>query len=556
MSEVLAHRGPDGQGIWIDETGRVGFMHRRLSIIDLSDNGRQPMHYLDHRYTITFNGEIYNYIELKEELLQKGYRFVSNSDTEVLLALYADRGVDCLQAVDGMFAFAIWDSVEKKLFLARDRFGEKPLYYTLLDGAFCFASEMKALFAIGASRAASPDRIYKYLQSNVLIDEDDIESTFYTDIKQLDAANYMLVSEGAVLRTEKYWSLDAVETDTRISLSDAADRFRELLTASIRRRLRSDVPVGSSLSGGIDSSAIVLIANQMKTSEQVQNTFSARFRNFKKDEGKFIDMVLGKARGVNPHDVYPDAEQLVDEIETLAYHQEEPFYSGSQYNQYCVMRLAKEFNTTVLLDGQGADEQLGGYPYYYFHHLTHLITRRPVKFLRERKAYQAIHRELQPYRIPRRLPLWYLKRQLFKSHYVFDEDVRGVLKRDTTSTGLKALLRYGDRNSMAFSREVRLPFLSHELSEFIFSLPIDYILREGWTKFILRKATEDIIPTDITWRKDKIGYEPPQDRWMERLKPVLEPYKARTRYLDLTGGRPVREITDWKWLMLKLFVDR
>lgn len=554
MGDKLAHRGPDGEGIWINESDNIGFAHRRLSIIDLSDHGKQPMHYADNRYTIAFNGEIYNYIELKKSLIDKGYKFVSDSDTEVLLALYAEKGENCLSDLDGMFAFAIWDDLKKELFLARDRFGEKPLYYAFINGAFCFASEMKALFAIGASADVRPDSIYKYLESNVLIDEKDPAGTFYKNIRQLDAANFMIAKDAGIQKINRYWSLDHVSINDKIGLEDAAERFTELLTSSVKRRLRSDVPVGSSLSGGIDSSAIVLIANRLRSDRQIQNTFSARFKNFDKDEGRYIDMVIAKATGVSRHDVYPDIDKLIEEIDTLSYHQEEPFYSGSIYNQYCVMRLAKEFDTTVLLDGQGADEQLGGYMHYYFHHLTHMITKQPLEFLRERKSYQKIHKSLQPYRIPRRLPLMYLKKYIFNSDYAFDKDVRSLLVKDTTTTGLKALLRYGDRNSMAFSREVRLPFLNHDLCEFIFSLPTNYILREGWTKYILRKAVEGFVPEEITWRKDKIGFEPPQEDWVLRLKPIIDKYKLKTNYLDLTDGRAVNKITDWKWLMLKLFV--
>src|ERR1035437_6370197 len=477
MADKLAHRGPDGEGIWINERDNIGFAHRRLSIIDLSDNASQPIHYANDRFTITYNGEIYNYIELRSALVKKGYTFRSKSDTEVILALYQDMGVKCLGLFDGMFAF-------------------------------------------GASKETSPERVYKYLQANVLTDAENVESTFYTHVKQIDAANFTIVKDGRIKQKEKYWTLDNIDLNTNINIDDAAEEFRNLLYTSIKRRMRSDVPVGSSLSGGIDSSAIVLIANQLKEPGQVQNTFSARFKNFSKDEGPFIEMVTGSSKDINQHNVWPDVDQLIDEIDSLAYCQEEPFYSGSQYNQYCVMRLAKEYNTTVLMDGQGADEQLGGYLQYYFHHLTHLITNNLRQFLKERKAYHIVHKETVPYRIPRRLPMWYAKKILFNGVYRYDANVRELLKTDTTSTGLKDLLRYGDRNSMAFSREIRLPFLSHELSEFIFSLPVDYILRDGWTKFILRKAMEGIVPEQIAWRKDKVGFEPPQDNWVNRLKPI------------------------------------
>lgn len=555
MADKLAHRGPDGEGIWINEDDNIGFAHRRLSIIDLSNNASQPMHYADERFTITYNGEIYNYLELKSTLLEKGYNFKSKSDTEVILALFQDMGVKCLELFDGMFALAVWDNEEKQLFLARDRFGEKPLYYCFIDGGFCFASEMKSLFAIGASKETSPERVYKYLQANVLIDGEDLESTFYTQVKQIDAANFAIVKDGKIKQKEKYWTLDNISFNVHINIEEAAEEFRNLLYTSIKRRMRSDVPVGSSLSGGIDSSAIVLIANQLKRPEQVQNTFSARFKNFSKDEGQFIEMVTGSLKDINQHNVWPEVDQLLEELNSLAYCQEEPFSSGSIYNQHCVMRLAKEYNTTVLLDGQGADEQLGGYLHYYFHHLTHLITNNPKQFIKERRAYQVVHKETMPYRIPRKLPLWYAKKFLFKSEYKFDTNVRSLLKTDTESTGLKELLRYGDRNSMAFSREVRLPFLSHELCEFIFSLPIDYILRDGWTKFILRKAMDGIVPEQIVWRKDKVGFEPPQENWVSRLKPMIKEYKERINYLDFTNGCKVENITDWKYLMLKLFIN-
>ncbi len=554
MGDKLIHRGPDNERIWISEKDGVGFSHRRLSIIDLSENGNQPMHYQD-RYTMTFNGEIYNYIELKKELQEKGYQFKTQTDTEVLMALYADMGSNCLQKIDGMFAFALWDDVEKELFLARDRFGEKPLYYSFINGGFCFASEMKALFAIGASKETSPARVHKYLEQNALMDEEDIESTFYKQVKQVDAACFMIVKQAEIRKRQNYWNLSSIKINHNITVEEAAAQFRKLFATSIKRRMRSDVTVGSSLSGGIDSSSIVLIANTFKETEQRQNTFSARFKNFSKDEGAYIDMVINKAGNINPHNVWPDIDEFIAEMESLAYHQEEPFYSGSVYNQYCVMRLAKEFNTTVLLDGQGADEQLGGYIHYYRHHLTNLITTNPHQFLIERKGYQHTQKEIYPYSIPKKLPLWYMKKILFRSKYAYDDDARSLLIRDTTVTGLKTLLRYGDRNSMAFSREVRLPFLSHELTEFIFSLPIKFVLNEGWTKYVLRKAVEDIVPPAITWRKDKVGFEPPQEDWIIRLQPLFNEYKAKINYLDLTGGRKVnKQITDWKWLMLKLFI--
>ncbi|MBS1743295.1 MAG: asparagine synthase (glutamine-hydrolyzing) [Bacteroidetes bacterium] len=555
MGDTLIHRGPDNGHLWVSNDGQVGFAHRRLSIIDLSENADQPMT-RSSRFTIVYNGEIYNYIELKKDLEAKGYQFKTKSDTEVLLALFEDQGSNCLQCIDGMFAFAIWDEEKKELFLARDRFGEKPLYYCIQHDVFYFASEMKALFSIGLPKNISQERIFKYLQSNVLIDEEDLESTFYTGIRQLDAACFLRIKNAVIQERKYYWNLTSVKPNNHISLEDAAKEFRRLFELSVLRRMRSDVTVGSSLSGGIDSSAIVLLANKYKNNLQGQNTFSARFKNFNRDEGKFIEKVIAYADNIQPYTVWPSAETFLAEIETLAYYQEEPFVSGSVYNQYCVMRLAKEHNTTVLLDGQGADEQLGGYIHYYRHHLTRMLTKNPQRFFAERVNYQAVNKEYYPYSIPTKLPLWYIKKIFLRSKYTYDADARSLLIKDTTVTGLKALLRYGDRNSMAFSREVRLPFLSHELSEFIFSLPIEYMLNSGWTKYILRKAFEDIVPPEITWRRLKIGFEPPQEDWVQQLKPLYEPFKTKTDYRDFTGGKKVTRVTDWKWLMLKLFADQ
>ena len=556
MADKLVHRGPDGEGFWIHENEGVGFAHRRLSIIDLSERAKQPMHY-QNRFTITFNGEIYNYIELKKELEQKGYSFSSQSDTEVLMALYADEGYECLKKLDGMFAFAIWDDVKKELFIARDRFGEKPLYYTFFENTFYFASEMKALFSLGISKLATPDRIFKYLDSNILIDEEDTESTFYKNIRQLDAAHYLILRKAKIEKRCKYWGLENVKINYDIKFHEAIIEFKRLLTDSIDKRMRTDTTIGSCLSGGIDSSAITLIAKSLSSGDRLENIFSARFKDFHKDEGEYIKMVTEKINGSNFYSVYPTAEQLMEDINLFAYTQEEPIYSASTYNQFCVMRLAKENNTIVLLEGQGADEQLGGYNHYYRHYLSYLVTQNPKSFLHERKGYKNIHGLNHPYHIPRKMPLWYLGKLMLGTKYKFDLDIRSLLIKDSTQTNLKSLLRYGDRNSMAFSREIRVPFLNHHLSEFIFSLPIDFIFNEGWTKYILRKSIEGIVPDDITWRKDKVGYEPPQGKWLEKLLPFYEGFKKKSNYLDFTGGKKVKEadLTNWKWLMLKLYME-
>jgi asparagine synthase (glutamine-hydrolysing) len=555
LADSIAHRGPDGAGFWIHPDHPIGLAHRRLSIIDLSRDASQPMHW-NGRFTIVYNGEIYNYIELKNELQADGVQFSTSSDTEVLLALYERFGANALHKLDGMFAFAIWDDLKKELFLARDRFGEKPLFYSFIGNDFFFASEMKSLFASGASSDFSEDRVYQYLQNNVFIDPADPGNTFYTAIRQLDAASYMRVHAGKIVETKLYWSLYDVPIRYDLTIDDAAAELRRLLSESIKRRLRSDVPLGLCLSGGIDSSSIAMLLYQMDGINRPEYAFSARFSKFKKDEGQYIAKVLDKCHDLRPHFTWPDADGLRNDIDRLADAQEEPFYSGSIYNQFCVMRLAREQGITVLMEGQGSDEQLAGYNHYYQHHLTWLFLNNFRQYLSERKAYRGILGELYPYRLPRRLPFWYISKILKLRKFVYDEPVRNLLLEDSTRTGLKSLLRYGDRNSMAFGRELRLPFLCHQFSEFVFSLPIEYILHQGWTKYILRKSMNGILPQEIVWRKDKVGFEPPQDIWLKSLQDITLPYKNSVDYREFTAGKKVDVIGDWKWLMIKLFFDK
>ncbi|MBV6425577.1 MAG: Asparagine synthetase [glutamine-hydrolyzing] 3 [Haliscomenobacter sp.] len=578
MTDQLAHRGPDGEGFWIDEKQSLGFGHRRLSIIDLSDRGRQPMHYGNGRYTITFNGEIYNYLELKAELEQKGYVFSSDSDTEVLLALYADRGPECLQAIDGMFAFALWDAREEQLFCARDRFGEKPFFYAHNSSRFVFGSEMKALFASGLVRPeVRRDKLFQYLVYDTVQSVQAPEATFFKDIFQLRPAHYLIVNREGQLRETRYWSVDRAPCQD--NLDTAAEKVQDLLKLSISRRLRSDVPVGSSLSGGLDSSAIVLLIDAIKGQDQVQRTFSARFQNFAKDEGAYMQAVIDRCR-VEPHFTWPDEGVLTDQIDRIFWHQEEPFGSASIVVQDQVMALARENGTIVLLDGQGPDEMLGGYHFFYFkYYLKDLYRSDRTKFETERRAFEEITgikvsadlelafraafptlvnrvkglpKKAAPFLYPKisglHPSMWpYL--YTTPDPYVQRDSVSDQLKLATFDMGLPALLRFADRNSMAHSVEVRLPYLSHELAEYLFSLPIEMKLFQGWTKYILRKAMAPLLPDMIAWRRDKIGYEPPQQRWLESA-PMKEKVRQAITLLQQENilRKPVKGL-EWRYLM-------
>lgn len=549
MTDAIAHRGPDGEGQWISEDGKAGMGNRRLSIIDLSDAGKQPMHYLG-RYTITFNGEIYNYVELKESCIKKGYHFTSHTDTEVLMAMYDWKKEECLQFLDGMFAFAMYDEQEKKLFVARDRFGEKPFYYIPQSGQlFAFASEMKALWAAGFKKEINKKMLYNYMAFNYTQNAADLSETFFHNIQSLPPAHCLTInSETLQFSIKKYWDIDYDKIDAGITIETAKEKFKELFYTSVRRRLRSDVKVGSSLSGGLDSSIVVSVIDDLNKEKAIkQSTFSAVFPGFEKDESKYIDLLLEKIN-IDPHFTSPDAATILKDIDECFYFQEEPFGSASVLAQYEVMKLAKKKGVTVLLDGQGADELLAGYHSFYNVFFKEIKPTDRKLYRDEKEAYQKMFKDSIINPLPEKNIRYYagrltwLEKDRLKKIYerfnqmsnpYFNPDFYQTFRNEQFSSppnaktlnhalynslrfGLNEFLRVADRNSMAFGREVRLPFLYHELAEFIFTLPSSFKIHDGWTKFIERVTFENLLPSPITWRKDKIGYEPPQKQWMEQ----------------------------------------
>lgn len=560
MNDVISHRGPDGEGFWTSNKLNVGFGHRRLSIIDLSENGKQPMHYLEQRYTITFNGEIYNYIELKSSLIQNGYTFKSGTDTEVLLALYDLKKENCLQDLDGMFSFAIWDEKEQTLFCARDRFGEKPFYYFKDQTRFVFASEIKQFWAIDINKKIDETKLSFFVEHGTIEDSTNITDTFYKNIKELDAAHCLIINKSNNVHIKRYWDIELKATPFNGAIEQAAETFLELFTDSIRLRLRSDVPVGSSLSGGLDSSSIVMLVDLLKGKEVKQNTFSARFRDYAKDEGAHIEAVVKACKNVEVHYTWPDKDYFESVFDKVTYHQDEPFGSASIVAQYAVMELAKKNKVTVLLDGQGADEQLAGYLPYYHTYLNQLYYSKPSAFKIEKAAYQKFHGLVYPYRSIEasetfRMKLGRHKKKLLKQEMPYQNQLAKNLKVSTTQIGLKELLRHADRNSMAHSREVRLPFLSHKLVEFVFSLPDSYKINNGWTKFVLRKSMNTILPTSITWRVDKVAYEPPQNKWMASDKYEHEIKKAANLFnVKLSESRRDDASQEWRLLMASKYI--
>ena len=535
----LVHRGPEEEGFYINEKQTAALGHRRLCIIDLSKAAAQPMQYLN-RYHIVFNGELYNYIEVRKELKNKGYHFTSQSDTEVILAAFAAFGKDCLQRFDGAFAFAIWDEEEQELFAARDRFGEKPFFFYYDEEQFAFASEMKALWNMAIKKKVNNAMLYNFISIDYTTNPFDPQETFFQNINKLPAASFLTYSLiKQEVQVERYWEIYP-SINTNISERDAVEQFKDLFAESVRKRLRSDVAIGTSLSGGLDSSAVVAFCDRQAADRYTHKCFTASFKNFEKDELQYAQQVA-KQFGLEHHVVEIDDDSIVSIMQQLMKYQEEPVVSASAIAQYKVYEAAKQNGVTVLLDGQGADEVLAGYHKYYKWYWLELYRQKKLDksgefkaakalgiqegfglknkiaslvpdlataLLQSRKARQAFHHHdlNRDFAFSNKRNLYYST----PAHF----DLNSALYFNTFTNGLEELLRMADRNSMANAVEVRLPFLSHQLVEFLFTLPPQYKIHEGWTKWILRKSVEDILPNEITWRKDKVGFEPPQKRWM------------------------------------------
>jgi asparagine synthase (glutamine-hydrolysing) len=601
MADRVRHRGPDAAGIllvdssngasWNGEgsspAGRfdLALGHRRLSILDLSAAGTQPMASASGRHWIIFNGEIYNYVELRAELRALGHSFQTETDTEVLLAAYAQWGIDCVRRCNGMWAFALWDSVNRQLVLARDRLGVKPLYYATGPGWFVFGSEIKALLAHPRTpRMPNPSVVYDFLALGLA---DHTHETFFDGILRVPAAHYVTLKPGSAPQLHRYWDvepnpqLEASETE----LAAATERFAELFEDAVRIRLRADVPIGTCLSGGVDSSSIVVTANRLMFDElkldrnlvgDRQRTFSACFEDPRFDERKFIDLVIA-ATGASSHRVFPSGERLWDELPALVAQMDEPFHSTSQYSQYNVMRLVRESGVTVTLDGQGADELMAGYPAYHAVMLATLLragrfvqsSREALATLRmsgrgrsglqllARTAYGLLPAAITTMARTRLAPfassstesrsLGVIRDDLHRTYGVRREawlsrqsalmhDLGARLKADVFELSLPCLLRYADRNSMAFSIESRMPLLDYRLVEHVFSLPRSLMVRDGWTKFVFRRAMQDRLPPAIQWRKDKMGFVTPEASWLrdgrQHLARGLSGTLASAEFLD------------------------
>lgn len=615
-TSALRHRGPDDEGYLIanTHTNRIeqysgsdtdpslnlpsisaasgafdlAFGFRRLSILDVSPAGHQPMPSSDGTCWIVYNGEIYNYIELRNELVTHGYNFQTGTDTEVILAAYQHWGPECLKHFTGMWAFAILDTTQRRMFLARDRFGIKPLYYHSNSNHFVFASEIKALLhSKNLTTHVNPNRLYHYLTYGIT---DYGDETLFADIKQLPSAHYLIVplENRSESLPRRYWQID-LDKRSDLSFEAAASELKDLFLESVRLHLRSDVPVGAALSGGIDSSAIVT-AMRHHEPELDLHTFSYIAGDGAISEERWVDAIV-QAANTRAHKVKPSAEELVADLDNLLAAQDEPFGSTSIYAQNRVFRLAGEAGIKVMLDGQGADELLAGYPYFLTSRFASLLSQ--LKLLEARRLAHSAGSVsgLGELRIilsgtgllapklkssARRLSRngsgdlnlrWFEKQGVpFEAapRDLRPDFLRGELANSLLETSLPMLLRYEDRNSMAHSIESRVPFLTHQIIEFVFSLPESYLIGpDGESKRVFRKAMEGVVPDQILRRRDKIGFSTPERKWLTALKPwvddilnsesaeeipALNLKAVRSHWNELqSAGRPF-DFRVWRWL--------
>ncbi len=541
MMQCMKYRGPDDEGVFLE--GPVGLGFVRLSIIGLGPAGRQPMFSTDNRYVIIYNGEVFNYIELRQELRKQGFEFHTQTDTEVLLNAWQAWGEGMLPKLNGMWAFLIYDRKEKVLFGARDRFGVKPFYYCQDGERLLLASEIPPILnVLGRKPGANLSAVFNFIAFNRT---DQTDQTFFQEVNRIGHGQQFNIRLGsgpgqgkASFRLKKWYGL---RQEIKAPFS-GPEEFRELLSSSIGLRLRSDVPVGVCLSGGLDSSSIVSVLLREYGRKDV-NTFSAIYGNgVFGDESEFISLFRPELK--NMFFTRPDEQTLMEDIQAYVRAHAEPIPTTSPYAQFKVMQLARS-HVTVTLDGQGADEALAGYHYffgYYFKDL--LLSGRLGKMGAQMYHYWAQHHSLLGFKsllfflLPTRLRIRvmnnrkdYLDEGFARAHSSEDLSIAGALYGSRSLMDalinhfeykLEHLLKWEDRNSMWFSLEARVPFLDYRLVERTLASGARMILENGTTKRILRDAMNGALPEPIRLRRDKIGFETPQAEWFR--KPVFQQY--------------------------------
>jgi asparagine synthase (glutamine-hydrolysing) len=573
---IIKHRGPDDEGYAFFNTFKkkseerfgdtsavkkgthilsdsndvlnLAFGFRRLSIIDLSVNGHQPFFNEGKNICIIFNGEVYNYIEIREELISKGYKFRTGTDTEVIMNSYIEWGEDCLSRFNGMWGIALYDMRKNVLFCTRDRFGVKPFYYYKDDKVFVFGSEMKSLIEYFKTDLSFEKRINKEIAFDYFVNNftEHTENTFILGIKNLPPAHLIKI-QGNDFNVRKYFD---IEVNKELGKYDQQKfdgiekQFSELIFDSVKLRLRSDVAVGTCLSGGLDSSAVVSLINKILTENSDSNkqqtgkrqkTFSAVYDDASIDERKFIEEIIKKTNCDSQY-VFPDKADLFSDIDNFIFQLDEPIGGTSPYAQWNVMRLARQNNVTVLLDGQGADESLGGYEVYfgflyanlfrqgnYLQLMSELsknfqkgieISKRGYKYYVNSKNKNTSSPVSKYYNQD------FLKNYSGKSilEYRTSDNLNEKLYEDLSKYILPSLLRFEDRNSMKFSIESRTPFLDYRIIKLLFETEGIYKIHNGFSKWILRNSMNGKMPDNIVWRRDKKGFPTPERKWMKLLK--------------------------------------
>jgi asparagine synthase (glutamine-hydrolysing) len=528
VTDAAAHRGPDGRGVFIDNNVAIG--HRRLSIIDLSNHANQPMQYGDDLF-IVFNGEIYNYIEIKNELIKEGFYFSTKSDTEVILAAYKYWGKDCLNKFNGMWAFAIYDKAKQEVFCARDRFGVKPFYYATINNQFVFASEIKQLLVLMPNRKVNQQILADYLVTGF---EEHKNTTFFESILKLPAAHFLLFDlKSNLYEIKKYYTIKTDSTISTLGIEDAVELYHNIFEDAVKLRMRSDVKVGTCLSGGVDSSVIAYYASKIYTGSNKFTAIHASSIDNNNDELPYAKTV-SNSLNLDLKITKPTEASFIEVLNNLVTTQEEPFGSPSIAMQYFVMKMARNNGTTVLLDGQGGDETLLGYERYYPALIKSLPLVKKIAALKEISENSKLNL-LQSvlytmYFSNSSIRINQLKRKAAFYHKSFTSyvdyspiiqladsynNIEKLQKLEIETTQLSHLLKYEDKNSMAHGIETRLPFLDYRCVETALSINIQHKINKGWTKYCLRKMADKKLPDSIIWRKNKIGFEAPTNVWLK-----------------------------------------
>lgn len=584
MTDLISHRGPDGFGYFQD--GNVNFGHRRLSILDISEAGAQPMSYLN-KYTITYNGEVYNYLELKEILLKDGYSFHSDSDTEVILAAYDKWGVDCVTHFNGMWAFAIFDKEKNIVFCSRDRFGVKPFYYTIVkDFGFIFGSEIKQLLPFSEKITANTKIVLAYLVQNIT---NYSEETFFNDILELRGSHNLVYDlTNKQFSINRYYEISLDNQVAKYEENEALISFEKEFERAVAWRLRSDVKVGTCLSGGLDSSSIAAFANKLNKQQSGERFCSITAKSTEKemDESYYAESV-GKHLELEQYFTEPTIDDFKENIDELIYTQEEPFVGPTVFMQYFVMKKSREKGIVVLLDGQGADEGLLGYLRY----IPVFLSKQPwykriagyIEVKRNygisiasilKNQYYFTSPVLRKYYQINRMPKMRknikakLDFSLIQNHADAFKDIHSLQKMEITRTQVPQLLRFEDKNSMRHGVETRLPFLDWKFVEMALSINYNLKLHDGWSKYILRKTVDDKLPNEIVWRKLKMNFNAPINEWMSNksfffdtinkskiLTSIFEDKITENEVKDMTLIWRLYNVAKWEEIYMVIYND-